>query len=87
MLLYDEAKEKGFDLGEALYKQSLFFADTNLLIDINAQNLIRKYTFCKKFNIPPYPSLEDTPAKMIDDFLIIDEAINSIKTIKSKEVT
>lgn len=73
ILLYDEAIEKGFDLGEALYKQAAFFTDYQKLVDVEIQDLIKKYRFCKKFNCPPYPSLKDTPEKMIDDFIIIDE--------------
>lgn len=84
--LYDEAKERGFNLGEALYRQSLFFVDANILVNSNAQNLIKKYTFCKKFNIPPYKSLQETPAKFIDDFMIIDEEVNAIKDNKNNEV-
>jgi|TARA_Y100000401_G_C8316897_1_gene223015 hypothetical protein len=86
MILYDKADKKGFKIGEALYKQSLFFVDTDLIVDNKAQNLIKKYTFCKKFNTPPYPSLQDTPAKLVDDFMLIDEEITAIKESKNKEV-
>ncbi len=86
IILYDKSIKKDFSLGEALYKQCLFFVDTNLLIDKDAQTLIKKYTFCKKFNTPPYPSLKETPAKIIDDFMVIDDEINAITESKNKEV-
>ena len=84
--LYDKAEKPGFKIGEALYKQSLFFVDSDMLVDSKAQNLIKKYTYCKKFNTPPYPSLQDTPAKLVDDFMLIDEEITAIKESKNKEV-
>ena len=37
-----EAVERGFDVGEALYTQLFFFADAEHLYDSDAQNLIKK---------------------------------------------
>jgi len=71
--LSDEAEQKGFNVGEAIYTQSFFFADHNLLIDEDCQSRITEYSFCKKFSCPPYPSLKETPPIIIDDFLIIEE--------------
>ncbi len=75
MQCYNEATEKGFDVGEALYEQHFFFADTSKIYDIDAQNLIKKYIFCENFKCPPYPSLQETPAQLIDDFLLIKREI------------
>ena len=58
--LYDEALEKGFDLGEALYTQAAFFTDYELLLNVEIQKMIKQYLFCQSFNCPPYPSLKDT---------------------------
>ena len=74
--LYDEAEEKGFNVGEAIYTQSFFFADHSLLLDEDCQIRIKEYNFCKQFNCPPYPSLKETPPIIIDDFLIIDQEYN-----------
>ena len=74
--LYEEADSKGFNVGEAIYTQSFFFADHGLLTDSNMQNRIKEYQFCKIFSCPPYPSLQETPAKIIDDFFIIEEEFN-----------
>ena len=60
-------------MGEALYTQALFFADMNLLISPKIQNRIKEYLFCKNFNTPMFPSMQETPAEIIDDFIIIDE--------------
>ena len=83
--LYDEAEDKGFNVGEAIYTQSFYFADHGLLIDEDCQNRITEYKFCKQFNCPPYPSLKETPAKVIDDFLEIESIMNRIKLETRKE--
>ena len=70
-----EAIERGFDVGEALYTQLFFFADPEHLYDIDCQNLIKKYIFCDNFKCPPYPSLEETPAELVDNFLLIKQEI------------
>ena len=77
MNLYDEAKDKGFKLGGALYKQISFFADPHLLVDNKIQDRIKEYQFCKQFKCPPYPTLQETPYEVIDDFLIIEEEFNN----------
>ena len=78
---YDKCIDKGFDrLGEALYNQSLFIVNDNLLLNGKMQNYIKQYRFCKNFNCPPYPSLQDTPIKTIDSFMVIDQEIEQFKT-------
>ena len=74
--LYEEADTKGFNVGEAIYTQSFFFADHELLLDSNMQNRIKEFRFCKTFSCPPHPSLQETPANIIDDFFIIEEEYN-----------
>ena len=83
--LYDEADEKGFNVGEAIYTQSFFFADHNLLLDEDCQSRITEYNFCKQFNCPPYPSLKETPPIIIDDFLIIEQEYNHCVAKKQRE--
>ena len=42
MNCYDEAVEKGFDVGEALFTQHFFFTDSNQLYNQECQNLYGK---------------------------------------------
>ena len=77
---YNEATERGFDIGEALYNQLFFFADPEQLYNQECQNLIKKFIYCDTFNCPPYPSLEETPASLVDDFLLIKREINKANT-------
>tara|TARA_Y100000310_G_scaffold334462_1_gene414319 strand:+ start:2146 stop:2376 length:231 start_codon:yes stop_codon:yes gene_type:complete len=63
-------------VGESIYTQSFFFVDHEHLIDSNIQNRIKEFQFCKTFSCPPYPSFQETPAEIIDDFFIIEEEIN-----------
>ena len=79
MNCYDEAVEKGFDVGEALFTQQFFFTDSNQLYNQECQNLIKKYIYCDTFNCPPYPSLEETPAEFVDNFLLIKKEINKAR--------
>ena len=77
---YDKCVEKGYDrLGEALYNQALFIVNDILLLDGKIQNDIKAYRYCKNFNCPPYPSLQETPIKTIDSFMIIDDEINQFR--------
>ena len=78
---YDKCIEKGYSrLGEALYKQSLFIVNDVLFLDQKYQDKIKAYKFCKKFNCPPYPSLQETPIDTIDSFNIIDEEIEQFRS-------
>jgi len=81
MQCYDEAVEGKFNIGESLYSQLFFFVDPEELYSSEYQNLIKKYLFCDTFKCPPYPSLQETPAEMVDDFLLIKREI----AIASKE--
>ena len=64
-------------MGYAIYKQSFFFTDHDLLVDSNMQNRIKEYQFCKTFSCPPYPTINETPAEIVDDFFIIEEEFNN----------
>ena len=78
---YDKCIEKGYSrLGEGLYKQSLFIANDIMFIDQKYQDKLKAYKFCKKFNCPPYPSLQDTPVETIDIFNIIDQEIEQFSS-------
>ena len=82
-MCYDELVEKKIkDIGETLYIEHFYFANTFDLLDVKYQNIIKKYNYSKSFNIPPYPSIQQTPASIIDDFIIID---NEMKKIKMKD--
>ena len=72
-------------MGEALYTQACFFTDFNLIVDTECKNRIKEYQFCKKFSCPPHPSLQSTPANIIDDFMIIDEEYTHCMENSQKE--
>ena len=78
---YDEIMEKNITaIGETLYTEHFFFCNTADLLDQNAQRRIKEYTYCKTFNCPPYSSLHKTPAKVIDEFMLIEKELNYLKT-------
>ena len=67
-------------MGEALYEQALMFVNMDKLIDQDSQMRIREYQFCKDFKCPPYPSLKETPANVVDDFNVIQEEMMQFST-------
>ena len=78
---YDKCIAKGFSrLGEALHQQALFIVNEELILDQDIQLTIKKHQFCKQFNCPPYPSMIETPANIIDDFMIIEQEMNNFAT-------
>ena len=77
---YQEIEDRGIKNGsEELYVEHFFFCNTSELIDAKIQQRIKEYNYCKSFNCPPFPSLNDTPAKVADDFLEIEYIMRNIK--------
>ena len=76
--IYDGAKEKGFNVGEACFKQLPFFANISTIVNHKDQTTILKYSYLKSTNTPPYRSLQDTPADFVDAIMTIEEEINLI---------
>ena len=69
-------------MSESLYSEHFFFCNTSELLDKKIQQRIKEYNFCKAFNTAPFPSLSETPAPVVDDFLEIEYTIKSIKPQK-----
>ena len=84
---FNNCKNGDFKIGNALFTQSKFFVNTDLLVDRNCQNLIKKFNYSKLTHTPPYPSIKDTPVDFIDDMQIINEEIINIKQWQSKTNT
>tara|TARA_R100000808_G_C2008385_1_gene62085 strand:- start:75 stop:329 length:255 start_codon:yes stop_codon:yes gene_type:complete len=79
-MCYDELIERNIDdIGENLYIEHFYFANTYELLEPEYQNIIKKYNYTKLSNTPPYPSLQQTPARLIDNFMIIDYEMKKIK--------
>lgn len=75
---YDECIQKNLNnIGETLYIEHFFFCNTSELLNRDMQMIVKKYNYCKTFNCPPYPSLDDTPANIFEDFMIIDQEVSS----------
>ena len=80
--VYDNTKDKGFNIGEALYTHSNFIVNNSILVDAECQKLINEYYYSKLSNTPPYSSIQDTPKEYMDKYIIID---NETKYIADKE--
>ena len=74
--IYNECNKNGFkNIGEAMYEQGLMFINMTMLVDEECQIQIKEHKFCRDFKCPPYPSLIETPAHIVDNFMVIDEEI------------
>ena len=63
---FNQEQGKSFDVVESLVAQIPFFACPNQFMDISLHTDIERYTFCEKFNIPPYEgSYDNQPAKWV----------------------
>ena len=85
MNIYEATKEKELSIGQSLYSSCAFFVDYSLLLDSKMQDRIKQYNYCKAFSCSPYPSMMETPANIIDDFMIIEEEVNHCIKAKQKE--
>ena len=83
-MCYDELVDcNAKNIGESLYDEHFFFCNTYDLICKDAQQRIKEYEFCKAFNTSPFQSLQDTPAQLVDEFIIIEKEISSLKKGKN----
>ena len=85
MSIYDSAKRKDLGIGQSLYSSCAFFADYTMLVDSKMQDRIKEYNYCKTFSCSPYPSMMETPASVIEDFMIIEQEVNQCMQSKQKE--
>ena len=77
---YDEIMEKQISaIGETLYTEHFYFCNTKDLLDENVQKRIKEYSYCKTFNCPPFSSLQETPANIVDEFMLIEKELNHLK--------
>ena len=84
MNCYEELKEKNVkNISETIYIEHFYFSNTSELLDNKIQQRIKEYNFCKAFSVPPFPSLNDTPAKVVDDFLEIENIMLNIAKEKN----
>jgi hypothetical protein len=72
-------------LGESIYLQGAFFYDMNLLKNQKNQDRIKEFSFSKSFGCPPFNSIQETPEKIIDEFLLIEREFNLIQEHKQRK--
>jgi hypothetical protein len=83
MNCYQELEDKNVkNKSETIYAEHFFFCNTSELLDSKIQERIKEYNYCKAFNTAPYPSLNETPAKVVDEFLEIEYTMRNIKNNK-----
>jgi len=84
--LYSISQKEGYELGKSLYSQCPFFTDYETLLSAKHQTTIKEYNYCKTFSCSPYPSMQETPSYIVDDFMIIEQEYNSCVNKEEKNV-
>ena len=80
MNCYNEIEKRGMvNQSEEIYTMHFFFCNTYELLNPKIQQRIKEYNYAKAFNCPPYPSIQETPAQVVDDFLQIENIMLNIK--------
>lgn len=82
-----QSEQEGFGkvLGEAVFYESLYFANNSDLVDTESQAMIRSYLYSKESNTPPFATIQDTPADYIDKWVIIRDELTLIQNQQIKE--
>ena len=82
-----ETEKQGFtsSVGEAVFYESLEFANSSALVDTDSQVLIKAFLYCTRTSTPPFKDLSSTPSNFVDQFMIIDQELNRIQNQKIKE--
>ena len=57
-------------MGESLYVSHLFYSNPTNFYDPKIQNRIKKVQYSLESNTPLYSTVQDTPASVVDEFLI-----------------
>ena len=66
---YDKSFNK-YPIGESLFVSHLFYSNPANFYDPKIQNRIKKVQYSLESNTPLYSTVQDTPAYVVDEFLI-----------------
>lgn len=81
---YDEAVREKYPIGQSLYHQHFFFANTQDVICSKSQSMIKEYLYSVASSTPPFRSIQETPASYIDQYMIIKEEIDQYNLLNAK---
>ena len=82
-----QSEKEGFGkvLGEAVFYESLYFANNSDFVDTESQAMIRSYLYSRESNTPPFATLQETPADFIDKYMIVRDELTHIHNQQVKE--
>jgi hypothetical protein len=66
---YDKAFNK-YPIGESLFVSHLFYSNPTNFYDSEIQTRIKKVQYSLESNTPLYPTVQNTPARVVDEFLM-----------------
>ena len=62
-------------IGASLYLVHLYICNSDMILDVRSQNIIKAYLLAKDLNTPIFSNLMETPMNYIQKFQIIKEAL------------
>ena len=74
-----------YPIGESLFVSHLFYASPTNFYDHRIQNRIKKVQYSLESNTPLYNTVNDTPASVVDEFMIFTHESEHCKQNLTKE--
>lgn len=83
--VYEKFRDSKFTMGRNLYFTLSLFCNPKCLYEEWLIDTIREYRMTKHLNIPIAKCLDEADSYIVDNFLIIESEINSIKEYESSK--
>tara|TARA_R110000765_G_scaffold88673_1_gene169551 strand:+ start:355 stop:753 length:399 start_codon:yes stop_codon:yes gene_type:complete len=84
--IFDKQSASKFTIGRNLYFQLPLFCDPRCLYEDWISETIKEYRISKELNIPIARSLDEADSYLVDNFLIIESELNSIRIYESSKI-
>ena len=83
--IYDKFKDSKFSIGRNLYFTLPLFCDPRCLYGEWLNDTVKEYRITTHLNIPIAKSLDEADSFIVDNFLIIENELNSIREYESSK--
>tara|TARA_R100000234_G_C4967485_1_gene164640 strand:+ start:302 stop:706 length:405 start_codon:yes stop_codon:yes gene_type:complete len=77
--MFDKFTDSKFSIGRNLYFMLPLFCDPKILYEDWIKEIVKQYNIVNNLNIPIARSLEEADSYIVDNFLIINNELNSIR--------
>ena len=83
--IYEKQIKSKYTLGRNLYFTLPLFCDPKCLFEDWVTEVVKEFRISKELNIPLARSLDEADSFMVDNFLIIENELNSIREYESSK--